>query len=149
MRIVCPVCSATYEVSDSLLAPGRTVRCARCEEEWTPVSATPSPPPESALVPVSEPAATPGLEPDDDLLPPPRQPREGMPPLSAMERLASRPAPLPRGPAGVRAAWGASILLLIVFGWGLIAWRGDIMHAWPPSERLYDLLGLVPSPQAR
>ena len=52
----------------------------------------------------------------------------------------------------LRAAWAASILLLVVFGWGLIAWRGDIMRSWPPSARLYDLVGLrpgQPAPPAR
>jgi hypothetical protein len=26
--------------------------------------------------------------------------------------------------------------------WAAVAWRGDIMRAWPPSERIYAVLGL-------
>jgi len=26
--------------------------------------------------------------------------------------------------------------------WAAVAWRGDVMNAWPPSERLYMALGL-------
>ncbi len=39
MRIVCPACSAAYEVPDALLGTGRPVRCARCGREWTPADA--------------------------------------------------------------------------------------------------------------
>src|SRR5262249_11997962 len=45
MRIICPSCSATYDVPDSLVTPGRIVRCARCGQEWSPVQAPPEPPP--------------------------------------------------------------------------------------------------------
>ena len=37
MRIACPKCNAAYDVPPAQLAPGRTVRCARCTETWTPV----------------------------------------------------------------------------------------------------------------
>ncbi len=159
MRIVCPICSAAYEVRDALLAAGRPVRCARCGEEWVPIStvrATPVPFPTPPFEP--PPAAT--TEPDDVVLPPreprrsllPDEPGDIVPRLSAMERLASRPARLPSSAMELRAAWAASIVLLVVFGWGLIAWRGDIMRSWPPSARLYDLVGLrpgQPAPPAR
>ncbi|HUB49773.1 MAG TPA: zinc-ribbon domain-containing protein [Acetobacteraceae bacterium] len=137
MRIVCPTCSAAYEVRDSLLAPGRTVRCARCGEQWVPIRV--APPPSSFSEP--EPDAEPATE-----LPP--GPPFTAAPLTAMERLARQPAPLPREPKGLAAAWVASVVVLAVLGWGLVAWRGDVMHAWPPSMRLYDLLGLVPQPPA-
>ena len=48
MRIVCPICSAAYEVRETLLVPGRQVRCARCSEEWVPLAALPPPPPDDA-----------------------------------------------------------------------------------------------------
>jgi predicted Zn finger-like uncharacterized protein len=36
MRIVCPNCSTSYDISVSKLGPqGRSVRCARCHETWT------------------------------------------------------------------------------------------------------------------
>ncbi len=40
------------------------------------------------------------------------------------------------------AGWAASILLLAALLWAGVAWRGNIMRAWPPSERLYTALGL-------
>jgi hypothetical protein len=63
-----------------------------------------------------------------------------------MERLASQPVTPPPISAGLRAAWAASVVVLLLFGWGIIAWRADLMHAWPPSTRLYDAIGLTPSP---
>ncbi len=50
MRIVCPSCAATYDVPVPQLAPGRSVRCARCSTDWTPVP---------DLVPVRESFAAP------------------------------------------------------------------------------------------
>ncbi len=138
MRIVCPICSAAYEVRDALLAPGRPVRCARCGEEWVAIPASPPPPPEVA----DEPPAPPVPQEQSAAAPPPR--------LTAMERLASHPAPLPRTSVGLRAAWAASLVVLLLFGWGVVAWRSDLMRAWPPSTRLYDALGLAPAtPPAR
>lgn len=133
MRIVCPICSATYEVQDALLVPGRAVRCARCSEQWVPVPIEVSPP------------VSPG--PADDQ-PAPLRPRQQLvapaPALTAMDRLASQPAPLPRTSSGVRAAWAASLVMLLLFGWGVVAWRADLMRAWPPSTRFYDAIGLAP-----
>jgi predicted Zn finger-like uncharacterized protein len=42
MRIVCPACSAAYEVPDALLGTGRPVRCARCRQEWMPADPRPT-----------------------------------------------------------------------------------------------------------
>jgi predicted Zn finger-like uncharacterized protein len=137
MRIVCPICSAAYEVRDALLAPGRAVRCARCGEEWVAIPASPPPPPEVAKEP---PAPTTPLQ----------QPAAAPSRLTAMERLASQPPPLPRASLGLRAAWAASFVVLLLFGWGVVAWRADLMQAWPPSTRLFDALGLPPAtPPAR
>jgi predicted Zn finger-like uncharacterized protein len=135
MRIVCPVCTATYEVRDALLAPGRTVRCTRCGEEWAAVPAAAPPPPLST---VAEPEEPPFADVESDPLAPlPSGP-------TAMDRLASHPAALPLGNAGLRAAWAASIVVLVLLGLGFVTWRGDLMRAWPPSTRLYDAIGLAP-----
>lgn len=53
-----------------------------------------------------------------------------------LEQLASR------GEPALMAGWAASILLLAALLWAGVAWRGNIMRAWPPSERLYTALGL-------
>lgn len=132
MRIVCPICSAAYEVRDALLAPGRAVRCARCGEEWVAIPASPPPPPEAAEEP---PAPT----------TPQQQPAAAPSRLTAMERLASQPPAPPPASLGLRAAWTASFVVLLLFGWGVVAWRADLMHAWPPSTRLFDAIGLAPA----
>jgi predicted Zn finger-like uncharacterized protein len=131
MRIVCPVCSATYEVRDTLLAPGRAVRCTRCGEQWLPVGDTQAAPPNVF-------GEAPGLSPQEQSDAEPAR-------LTAMERLASQPAQLPGVAFGLRAAWAASLVVLLLFGWGLITWRTGLMHAWPPSIRLYDAIGLAPA----
>jgi len=136
MRIVCPVCSAAYEVRDALLVPGRAVRCTRCNEQWLPIKAIPPAPTEATR----EPPATPRQE----------QFSAAPPPLTAMERVASQPAAVPHASFGLRAAWAASLVVVLLFGWGVIAWRTDLMRAWPPSTRLYDAIGLAPAtPPAR
>ena len=134
MRIVCPICSAAYDVRDDLLGAGRTVRCTRCGEEWVAGPTTPDVTLESEPEPD---AADPFGE--ERLADPPPAPR-----LSAMDRLASHPAPVPRRDGRLVAAWVASVVLLLAVVIGLIAWRGPIMHAWPPSIRLFDALGLGP-----
>jgi predicted Zn finger-like uncharacterized protein len=132
MRIVCPMCSANYEVRDALLAPGRAVRCTRCGEQWMPIKAArpdPTEAPRERYVP----------PPPDEYATPP-------PPLTAMERLASRPPPLPQPSPALRAAWAASLVVVVLCGWGVIALRADLMRAWPPSTRLYEAIGLLPAP---
>jgi predicted Zn finger-like uncharacterized protein len=149
MRIVCPSCSAAYEVPDSLVTAGRTVRCARCGGEWTPVQAgavereseiTPMEAPPSDFsepvaittppAPVSD--ATPVAEPS---------PR----PSSAMDRLAVQSAP-PSSRLRLRLAWLASLVLLALLCFAAYAWRADIVEAWPPSARMYAAFGMRPSP---
>lgn len=61
------------------------------------------------------------------------------------DRLPHPVAAAQQQPRLVGAAWVASLLTLATLGWALYAGRVDIMRAWPPSERLYSLLGLVPS----
>ena len=71
MRLVCPSCSAEYEVDDSAIgARGRMVRCASCSSEWfqapavgaaAPLQPAPEPAPEPA--PQPEPAPAPEPEP--------------------------------------------------------------------------------------
>ena len=124
MRLVCPSCSVAYEVPDSLVPGGRVVRCARCGGEWTPVAREP---------------AAPEPEREPETLPVPRTPSP--PPLTAMDRLAAHPA-MSRPDRLLQAAWGLSVLLIVVaVGFGYV-WRGKIMHAWPPSARMYAAFGM-------
>lgn len=134
MRIVCPSCAAAYEVPDARLMPGKSVRCARCGTNWTPAAelepaaglVQPLPPARPLVFPQSRPAAS-----DAQIFSAPN-------PLAATDRGRS----LAGGPA-VLASWVLSVALLLGLGWMAVTWRSDIMHVWPPSERLYSTLGLL------
>ncbi len=129
MRIACPSCSAAYDVPDSLVTGGRVVRCARCGGEWVPIAA---PQPETP------PAVPPNPAQDDSATDVAAAVRP-----SAMDRLAARTAP-PRPSVLLRLAWAGSLALLVLAAGAAIAWRGQIVAAWPPSARAYALLGLRP-----
>ncbi len=141
MRIVCPSCAATYDVPDARLAPGQSVRCARCGTDWAPV-AEPEPmfkPPVSKApvpplpLPDPEPASYPEPAPTDvPMLPSP----------NLYAPAPDRPNAITTGEPAVFAAWAVSIALLVGLGWAAVTWRGDVMRAWPPSERLYTAIGL-------
>jgi predicted Zn finger-like uncharacterized protein len=136
MRIVCPSCSAAYEVPDSLVTAGRVVRCARCGGDWTPVVTAPEPVPELAVT---------SVEPGEPA-PPAVATADGgggwsSPRPSAMDRLAAHPAgPPSRLP--LRLAWAASLVVVGLMIWGGYAWRSQIAAAWPPSTRMYAAFGL-------
>lgn len=135
MRIACPSCSATYDVPDSLMTPGRVTRCARCGNEWTPV----------AIVAVPEEPEPPLPEEPTPVMPAvPEPPSTGLsasPRRSAMDRLAARVEP-PRPSIRLRLAWGGSILLLILLIGAAFLWRSQFVAAWPPSARAYAVFGL-------
>jgi predicted Zn finger-like uncharacterized protein len=121
MRLVCPECTAAYDVPDSMLGgAARRVRCARCSHEWifdpaAQAAAPPSePPPEAAP---SSPAAS-----ATAIAPPPgnelgaRRSPGGTSELEELEELFAEarigapaddadpasPVPSPAGPAGER-----------------------------------------------
>jgi predicted Zn finger-like uncharacterized protein len=143
MRIVCPFCSAAYDVPEDLLAGREAVRCARCAREWQP------PLPEPAAAPAPELAVITRLDPPS---PPPRLTVEGMPPMRgrgmagsdwAIDRLMAAPQAPPRGRVALAAAWAASVVIVLAFLGAGYVWRSDIMAAWPPSTRLYAAFGLA------
>jgi hypothetical protein len=72
---------------------------------------------------------------EDPLDPPPAEAPASFPLLAAKTG--------PRLDTAVLASWAVSLALLAALGWGGVRWRTDIMHAWPPSERLYAALGLA------
>ena len=140
MRIVCPSCAATYDVPDSLLTPGRAVRCARCSDEWMPVATTlaePEAPPTSAEPSPSAAQESTQAPATDRLRVDVTENRRP----TAMDRLAANPALSP--PLyGLRVAWAASLVLLFLLACGAYTWRKDIIQAWPPSARMYAAFGL-------
>ena len=143
MRIVCPTCAATYDVPDSLLTGTRAVRCARCHGQWTP---EPPEHDEPLRWPDETPAEPPPAEPTEAA----PEPAEPVPPrprpsLSAMDRLAAQPT-ISTSSARLRVAWAASLVLVLLLCAGAYAGRAQILHAWPPSARMYAAFGLQISP---
>jgi predicted Zn finger-like uncharacterized protein len=118
MLITCPNCEAGYDVPDHLLAgAGRKLRCAGCAQEWR------------ATLPEPEaPTPAPTVEQPEAVAPP-----EPTPPTIAP--LAKRRNRLPWIAAS--GAWAASLAILALMGWSAIHFRGDIVAAWPPSERVF------------
>lgn len=114
MRITCPSCAAEYEVPAPRLSSGKKVRCARCGAEWRIVR--------EPVAPLREPSEATEAS---------RQP-------DSLAVAAGRVPPPQAGRGGValRAAWVASVAVLIIAAAAVITWRADIIHAWPPSARL-------------
>lgn len=154
MRMVCPACSAAYEVPESLLTPGRTVRCARCGHQWAPVAAPEpdtSPPP-----PAPEPEAPPQPRwPDTEVVeeaelePLPEEAPRQEPRFTAMDRLTLHQANAKTSPVPLRVAWIGTVLALLLLAAAAYVWRVELMHAWPPSQRLYNALGVTQTPSGK
>jgi predicted Zn finger-like uncharacterized protein len=115
MHVACPACEARYEVPDTLIGPGRRLRCARCAHEWLV---------QSSAAPPDRPPPAPGLQ---------RQPQVPHPPLP-QDGAA-------RAGAGLWLAWLGSALVLGVGLAGLWLCREEVSAAWPPMARLYGWLG--------
>jgi predicted Zn finger-like uncharacterized protein len=150
MRIACPSCDAVYDVPDAMLAAApRAVRCARCGTEWTPERlADPAPavqpPPAGPRPPQAEPAMRPERpEPKLSSYRTRTEPR-----IAADDEGDARPPPRDdetaarRRRRGAVAGWVLSVLLLLGLAVAAVAWRTQVMAAWPPSERVYGALGL-------
>lgn len=124
MILSCTACGTRYLVDPVLLGPeGRAVRCAKCGHQWT------QKPPEDLPRQVE----LPPLESDFRAIP-----GAARPPGTNLPALASQSKPR----SGV-IAW--AVLLLIVGGivGGLVLARHDIVAAWPPAAKLYELAGFA------
>jgi predicted Zn finger-like uncharacterized protein len=138
MLIACPNCEAEFQVPPRLLLDrSRPLRCGQCGTLF-PIPEPPAP----------EPLAFGVAEP---LTPAPvaEEPRPASKPLT--EEVQPKPEETPIAPPeaangassrGLRAAWAASILLLIGGGLAAIIQRDAVMAAWPPAARLFGALGL-------
>ena len=118
MRIDCPSCAASYEVTDGLLVGRTELRCARCGAQWAPPVERAPPAPPAPLPAEVAPAAP----------------------------LVSRPAARRRAP-GLALAWAASVLVVIAALGAAVVWRDQVAQAWPPSLRVYVALGLAHNPR--
>jgi predicted Zn finger-like uncharacterized protein len=131
MRIVCPRCTAAYEVPTALLKPGKLVRCAQCSSDWLPGDEaedvdTPSEPPQTRLDAEPEVAET-------------------APAMTAMDRLAAYPPPRPPR-AGLISAWLLTFAVLTAAVAATIGWRDAIIQAWPPSGWILSATGQTSQP---
>ena len=136
MRIQCPACDATYDLPEGAVKAGRPVRCARCATEWTPLPAPP----------IREPVPVPGLPPlpgPSDITLPPLPSREPLPEPRPVPQERLAPAGRASADRAVLAGWVLSLAVLLLLGWAAVAWRAEVMRAWPPSERAYGALGLA------
>ena len=137
MRIECPGCGARYEVPDDRLAPGRSVRCARCGRDWIALGT------EARVVP-----AAPRLPAEPD--PPSVEESATLPPRPFMLASQASDPPVvvpmqhapPRRSAALVAAWAASGGLVAAALVLAVVLREPIARAWPPSLRVYDALNL-------
>lgn len=70
-------------------------------------------------------------------------------PLTAAAPAVTRPAPAePPSRGGLVLAWLVTLVVLVGAAWGAVAFRVPIAQAWPPSQRVYDALGLSAAAQA-
>ena len=139
MQIECPSCGAGFQVPERMLRDRtRPLRCSQCRTVF-PMPALPAPAPEP------EPMAWRAPE------PPPLRVVEEPPPAPVIEELLPEPEPEEETLAEaaneasarkLRAAWAASIALLIGGGLTAIIKRDVVMEAWPPAARLFAALGL-------
>jgi predicted Zn finger-like uncharacterized protein len=133
MRIACPSCGAEYDVPDRLLAgPARTLRCSRCGADFAlPSLAATPPPPAAPPAIVAAPAAA---------LPAPAPEPEAPPAPAVPER-----APVARDPRdrALVGAWAASVVVVLGGVAAMLAFRAQLMSAWPPVTRLFSVLGLA------
>ncbi len=122
MILSCPLCSTRYIVDPRALGAGRLVRCARCSHTWHQAPPEEAPPRIDVVAPPSE-------------VEPPSPRTEGRVQLPALPQ--RRHAPW--------VAIGWIILLLIVGGvaGGGVWARDEVIRLWPPSARLYQLVGLA------
>ena len=147
MRIRCPSCSATYEVPDALLDPPRTVRCARCAEDWMAVPIDEAATPEVPAEATPDPAEHASAELAVSAPVPGEEEVTGDTPLSGIEPL-SLPADLSHGlfrrDSLLTAAWAASFAILTALAVAGYTERDLLMRHWPASKRVYGTLGLAP-----
>jgi predicted Zn finger-like uncharacterized protein len=130
MRIQCPDCDALFEVPEAKLRPGRPVRCARCHATWIPVPSYSEP--EQRY---ERPRARVEMEPEPPAM-------ESWP---AYEPLV-KPMPERHEAEGSRLtvalAWLLSLAVLGAAVGAAYIERTEVMRLWPPSQRVYELVGL-------
>jgi predicted Zn finger-like uncharacterized protein len=144
MRVVCPSCDAAYDVPETVLTARPMLRCARCAHDFRP----PGRPPEPAEAAVPEEIAdeTPPAAPDHAFVPAPEAEPDIVPPPAPPSDAPYHADVIPSAKRRqVLAGWAASaVVIVLVLSLGASC-RHAVMHAWPPSIRLYAVFGLHPN----
>ena len=119
---------------DRLLAgAARALRCSRCGADFPLPDLAPA---AAALPPV--PAPTPAPEP-----PVIEAPVTETPPSAPPPRDRPPVASTPPGQVALVRAWAASLAILACGAVALVAFRSQLMTAWPPATRFFAALGLA------
>lgn len=117
MILTCPACSTRYRLDPSRLGgDGRRVRCAKCAHTWF----------QKPLEDTAKPA-----EPSPLAAGPPPVP-EGPEPSALARRRQAR-----------AAGWAGFAIVVLALAVGGVIARTEIVNAWPPAARLYQLVGLT------
>ena len=142
MLIECPNCAAGYQVPPRLLRDrSRPLHCGQCEAVF-PIPEPPLPTEEPAAFRTPEPPPPLPMVEEPRRAPAPAPLAEETRPESQAEREATPETAQEPASRGLRAAWAASIALLIGGGLAAIIQRDVVMEAWPPAARLFAALGL-------
>lgn len=138
MLIECPKCEAGFQVPERLLVDrARPLRCGQCGTIF-PMPDPPEPEPMAWREP--EPPPPPAADPPR---PAPVAEERHPEPLLAEQTSETAEAANEAPSRGLRAAWAASIALLIGGGLAAIIQREALADAWPPAARLFAALGLM------
>jgi predicted Zn finger-like uncharacterized protein len=139
MLIECPKCAAGFDVPERLLRDrSRPLRCGQCGTVF-PAPEPPAPEPKPFAPRAPEPPPAPVVE---EPRPAPTLLAEEPPPEPEAARDTTPEVTQDASSRGLRAAWAASIALLIGGGLAAIIKRDALMEAWPPAARLFGALGL-------
>lgn len=172
MILTCPACTMRYLVAEGAVGPeGRRVRCAHCGHQWfqepeigldeelfaaePEIDIISSPAADEDDMPFEDGALTDDLESDDfqsilqkelEEAPIP----EGVKPIHIHEDFTMPLQPEQKKvrkvpPAKLGGYAAAAIVWALVFG-GLILMQPQISRAWPPSNLVYNMIGLKPVP---
>ncbi|MCE2760118.1 MAG: zinc-ribbon domain-containing protein [Acetobacteraceae bacterium] len=139
MLIECPKCTAGFQVPERMMRDRtRPLRCSQCRTVF-PMPNPPVPEPFAFRPPEPLPPSPVAEEPR----PAPRPFLEE--PLPEQVAALETPAEVAQGASSrrLRAAWAASIALLLGGGLAAIIKRDAVVEAWPPAARLFSALGLL------
>jgi len=163
MIVTCPSCDIRFKVDTAALgAKGRKVRCSKCAHDWfqTPEGATdampaPAPEPEEAIddddlesedaleTASADVVDTLADDIEEDLIDVPGPIDLGDFEPEPMERNSGRSVGRKKkSKIGATLGWLTLLIILIGGPTGAILYKDKVIEIWPPSNRLYNLVGM-------